>query len=71
MVAGARLSVHAVPTKDGHQFFRTMTEAKAFAKHQRRRIGLGGYTVYTLDGVYVIGLLNKHGPSDGLEDING
>lgn len=67
MEAGkTRLSVHVVPTPDGQRFFRTMTEAKAFAKDQTRAEGRHGYSIHTLSGDYVIHLLNKHIPPDGL-----
>ena len=58
----ARLSVHAVPTPGGQQFFRTMTEAKTFARDQAREAGAKGWSIHTLNSGYVIDLLNKHIP---------
>ena len=73
MVAGrgARLSVHAVPAPGGQRFFRTMTEAKTFARDQARSAGAIGWSIHTLDSDYVIALLNKHIPCDGLEGVGG
>ena len=65
----ARLSVHAVPTPGGQRFFRTMTEAKTFARALAREAGAKGYSIHTLDREYVIDLLNRHIPSDGLKEV--
>lgn len=42
--------IHAVPlyTEDGAlRWFRTMTEAKAFAKQQQKDMGHGAYRIYS------------------------
>lgn len=65
----SRLSVHAVPTPGGQRFFRTMTEAKTFARDQARSAGAIGWSIHTLDSEFVIELLNEHVSHDVMEEI--